>query len=352
VSLTLGIESSCDETAAAVVRGDRDVRSSIVATQHELHELYNGVVPEIASRAHLECIGPVVDEALKVAGISLGDLDAIAVGHAPGLIGSLLVGVSAAKTLSWSLGIPLTGVHHLLAHLHAPALDSEAIAYPAVGLLASGGHTSLTVQHGPLEARLLGHTIDDAVGEAFDKAGTLLEAGYPGGPAIERLAQDGDDRAVELPIANLGRDSLDFSFAGLKTALLYATRGTPVGRGQNARFPRTASDLTQQRRADLAASFQRCAIEALTRRAHAALEATPARTLLGGGGVLCNTLLRTSLTALADRHGVALRIAPPAYCVDNAAMIAGLGHLSIAAGHIDGTNLQAKARLSIEDATA
>ena len=346
--LTLGIESSCDETAAAVVHGDRDVRSSIVATQHELHVPYAGVVPEIASRRHLECITPVIDEALRTAAVTFDDLDAIAVGHAPGLIGSLLIGVSAAKALAWSLDVPLMGVHHLLAHLHAPALDNEPIQYPAIGLLASGGHTTLTLQYEPMHASVLGQTIDDAVGEAFDKAGTLLGAGYPGGPAIERLAQRGREDAIPLPIARIRGDSLDFSFAGLKTALLYAARGTPVGRGREARFPRDVDSLSDDTRADLAASFQWTAIQSLIRQVDAAMEQHEAQSLIGGGGVLCNTRLRQELEQLAQRHEVDLRIAAPKYCVDNAAMIAGLGHIACAQGHHSDLTLQARARLNLD----
>ncbi|MDP7029095.1 MAG: tRNA (adenosine(37)-N6)-threonylcarbamoyltransferase complex transferase subunit TsaD [Phycisphaerales bacterium] len=348
--LTLGIETSCDESAAAVTDGPQRVRSSVIATQHDLHALYAGVVPEIASRAHLQRLTPVITEAVRQAGVSLSDIEAIAVGNRPGLIGSLLVGVSAAKALAWSLDVPLVGVHHLLAHLHAPSLDDGEIAFPAVSILASGGHTAVYHQTGPLEATLLGGTIDDAVGEAFDKAATMLEAGYPGGPAIERLAARGNDRAVDLPIARLGKDRLDFSFAGLKTALLYAVRGTPTGRGRQSVFPRSIADCDADRRADLAASFQRCAVSALVDGVERALDRTEARSLCGGGGVLANTLLRSRLEALAQSKDVPLRLPPMKYCVDNAAMIAGLGSLLVSSGRTDGLDLQAIARSPVGDA--
>lgn len=345
--LMLGIESSCDETAVAVVEGDRDVRSSVVATQHDLHVPYAGVVPEIASRRHLECITPVLDEALRIAGVTFDDLDAIAVGHAPGLIGSLLIGVSAAKALAWSLERPLIGVHHVLAHLHAPALDQAPIAYPAIGLVASGGHTALTLQEDAMHATVIGQTIDDAVGEAFDKAGTLLGAGYPGGPAIERLAKLGRADAFRFPIARLRNAPLDFSFAGLKTALLYAARGTPVGRGREARFPRDVASLSDEMRADLAASFQWTAVQSLIRHVDTALEHHEAQSLIGGGGVLCNTPLREELEQLAQRHQVELRLAAPQYCIDNAAMIAGLGHIAYQQGQRSDLQLQAQARMHL-----
>ena len=223
--LVLGIESSCDETAAAIVDEHRHVRSSVVASQHDLHAQYAGVVPELASRAHVERIVPVVREACSEAGLQLQDLDAVAVGHAPGLIGSLLVGVSAAKALAWSLGIPLLGVHHVLAHVHAAALDAPPLDMPAIGLVASGGHTHVFALDEMGNTQLLAWTIDDAIGEAFDKAGTMLRAGYPGGPAVERLAQGGNAHVMDLPIGRPREGG--FSFSGLKTALLYALRGQP-----------------------------------------------------------------------------------------------------------------------------
>lgn len=336
--LILGLETSCDETAAAVVEDGRVVRSNVVSTQHELHQRFGGVVPEIASRAHLEKLLPVVEQAVSDAGIMLKDLDAIAVGNRPGLIGSLVVGASAGKALAWSLGLPLIGVDHVLAHLYAPkllaptsAIPQAPVDYPAIGLVVSGGHTSLYRIGSVGSVTLLGKTIDDAVGEAYDKAAVMLKAGYPGGPKLDALAQTGNAEAHQLPRPLLGPQSLDFSFSGLKTALLYAVRGTPVGRGANARFERGAEDLTPQALADFAASFQLAVVDTLAikiKRAHKQLSADgcQAKSLIIGGGVSANSLLRTRLQALAEKLGLVLHLPEMALCVDNAAMIAGLGH--------------------------
>ena len=342
--LLLGIESSCDETAAAVVEGDRHVRSNIVASQHELHVEYAGVVPEIASRAHLERIGPVIERALREAGVEADELDGVAVGHQPGLIGSLLVGVSAGKALAWALDRPLLAVNHVLAHLHSPALDDEPITYPALGLAVSGGHTSLYFLEDALTSRELGRTIDDAVGEAYDKAAVLLGLGWPGGPILDRLAADGDERAVDFPVSMLDRDSLDFSYSGLKTALLYAVRGQPTGRGAATTFPRDTDDLDDTRRRDLAASFQRAAITSIIRKLERALTQHPAPTLLVGGGVSANSRLRRELQELCDAHDTTLRLPATRFCMDNAAMIAGLGAVHLDAGLHADLSLSASAR--------
>ena len=345
MSLVLGIESSCDETAAAVVRDGCQVLSSIVATQHDLHERYSGVVPEIASRAHLERILPVVQESLRDASVELADLDGIAVGHEPGLIGSLLVGVGAAKAISLSINRPLVGVNHVHAHLWSPCLDDEPITFLSLGLVASGGHTALYLMRDPIDMTLLGATIDDAIGEAFDKASTILEAGYPGGPAMESLAETGDDHALKLPVARLG-DSLDFSYSGLKTALLYAVRGRPEGRGRAVTYPRAVADLSVRERADAAASFQRAAIEALIRNIKRAIEQHEVTCLLAGGGVTANTRLRAELSTLCADHDLPLRLADKGYCVDNAAMIAGLGGALLSSGVQHGMDLSAAARVA------
>jgi N6-L-threonylcarbamoyladenine synthase len=253
VGCTLGLETSCDETSAALVDPEGWILGQVVASQHDLHARYGGVVPEIASRAHLERIAPVLEQALVQAELDYDAIDLVAVGHRPGLVGSLLVGVSAAKAISWILDRPLVGVDHVAAHLYAPALaerDGAAqnpapIPFPALGMVLSGGHTTLYDVRGPDRLHALGRSIDDAVGEAFDKAAAGLGLGQPGGPAIERVAREGRAEAVEpLPRTLLGRDSLDFSFSGLKTALLYRVRGQPEGRGRHARFPRSAEDLT------------------------------------------------------------------------------------------------------------
>ena len=343
----LGIETSCDETAAAVVQGTSRVLSNVVATQHDLHRRYAGVVPEIASRAHLERIIPVVREALGTAGVGLGDLEAIGVAHRPGLIGSLLVGTSAAKALAWALGVPLVGVDHVVAHLHAGLLDDEPVSYPALGLVVSGGHSSLFLVEGALEVTLLGRTIDDAVGEAYDKAATILGLEYPGGPAIDRLAADGDETAHCFPVAKLGPESLDFSFSGLKTALLYAVTGGPPRPQRRGGGPVGASHLSAKRKADLAASFQRAAVTAILEKVKRALDRHPVAALLVGGGVSANRHLRSQLEALARRHRLDLRLPRPAYCLDNAAMIAGLAAAKYAAGDVADLSLAAAARSEI-----
>lgn len=345
-SLILGIESSCDETAAAVVRDGREVLADIVSTQHELHERYKGVVPEIASRAHVERILPVIRMAIEQAGGTFDDLDAIAVGHRPGLIGSLLVGTSAAKALAWSTSKPLIAVDHVVAHLFAGLLDGEPCAFPALGLVVSGGHTSLFLVRDPLTLELLGRTIDDAIGEAFDKAATMLGLGYPGGPLVDALAQQGDDSAVQFPVAWLGRDAegekkLDVSFSGLKTALLYAVRGVPERRPAGAkrsdppRYQRSASDLSETERANLAASFQRAAVYGVMKVVERALDRTGVRTVLVGGGASANSRLRAELSACAKARSLDLRLPRMRWCLDNAAMIAGYAHHRFAAGESD-----------------
>lgn len=344
----LGIETSCDETAAAVVEDGTRVRSNIIATQHDLHARYAGVVPEIASRAHLERILPVLREALHEAGVGFGDLDAVAVGHRPGLIGSLLVGVSAAKALAWSLEAPLIGVDHIAAHLHAGLLDAAPIAYPALGLVASGGHTSLFEVRGPLETVLLGKTIDDAIGEAYDKAATILRLGYPGGPRLDRLAQRGDDRAHDLPVTLLAPDSLDFSFSGLKTALLYAVCGHPVGRGLDARLEGDGSSLSGPQKADFAASFQRAAVTAIMKKLERARTRGRFQSLLVGGGVSANSRLRAALQEFAAEHRLDLRLPRIEYCLDNAAMIAGAAAPRFAAGAFDPLSLSASTQSAVE----
>lgn len=348
--LILGIETSCDETAAAVVEDGTRVLSNIIATQHDLHERYAGVVPEIASRAHLERINPVIREALNQPQIVFSDLDAIAVGHRPGLIGSLLVGVSTAKALAWSLQLPLIGVDHVLAHLHAGLLDAEPVSYPALGLVVSGGHTSLFEVTSPLAVKLLGKTIDDAVGEAYDKAATILELGYPGGPLLDALAQTGNDRTHHLPITMLGPESLDFSFSGLKTALLYAVCGQPVGRGMEAKLMGSASQLTAKEKADFAASFQRAAIAAIMKKLDRASKHMPGaffHSLLVGGGVSANSLLRAQLKTFAQTHHLELRLPKMEYCLDNAAMIAGAAAARFQAGQFDDWSLSASPQTAI-----
>lgn len=370
-TLILGIETSCDETAAAVVLNGTRVLSSVVASQYDLHAQYGGVVPELASRAHVERILPVIRRAIADAGTTLQDLHAVAVGHRPGLIGSLVVGVSAAKSLAWSLGIPLLGVDHVRAHLYAgtlhddaeprskephapareetPAFPAAADLFPALGLVVSGGHTSLYRVDSWTSLARLGATIDDAMGEAFDKAAAILGIPFPGGPNLDRLARapGADDRAHDFPVSRLAPGSLDFSFSGLKTAVLYAVRGVPLKGGV---FERDHTALTEPQRADLAASFQRAAVKAAILKLERALELLRSQsgsqtkavmTLLVGGGVTANSRLRAELTAFAARENLRLRLPATPYCVDNAAMIAGLGFQQFAAGDIADLRLSA-----------
>ncbi|NDC63041.1 MAG: tRNA (adenosine(37)-N6)-threonylcarbamoyltransferase complex transferase subunit TsaD [Planctomycetia bacterium] len=312
--MLLAIETTCDETAAAVIDRSRTVLSSVVASQDSLHARWRGVVPEVASRAHVERIVPVIDEAVSRAGVSRPDLEAVAVAVTPGLVGSLLVGLSAAKAVAMSLGIPIVGYDHVAAHLYACRLThGDRLRYPCVGLVASGGHTSLFHVRSPLELVRLGGTIDDAAGEAFDKAASLLGLGYPGGPQIERAAVGGDPRAHRLPRPLAAdRERLDLSFSGLKTALRYLVR--PPGHDQTV-------DAPQGRRlADLAASFQQAAVDSILAKVELALRRTGCRCLAVGGGVTANAALRDALERLGDRIGVAVLIPPRSLCTDNAAM--------------------------------
>jgi N6-L-threonylcarbamoyladenine synthase len=296
----LGIETSCDETAAAVVTHDGVVRSSVVASQADLHARYGGVVPEVASRRHLELVAPVVREALDRAGVELRDVERVAVTQGPGLVGALLVGVSTAKALAWARRLPLVPVDHLRGHVASLQLGEEPVEPPFVCLLASGGHTMLLhVRTERSEPELLGTTLDDAAGEAFDKGARLLGLGYPGGAAIDGLAREGQAEAFSFPVARV--PGLDFSFSGLKTALLYAVRD--LGERE-----------LERRRADLAASYQRAIVRALTDRLLAASEQAGTQRIAVVGGVAANSELRASLPGAC--------FAPLAYCTDNAAMIA------------------------------
>jgi N6-L-threonylcarbamoyladenine synthase len=331
MALILGIESTCDETAAAVVADGFDVRSNVVATQVEIHAKYRGVVPEIASRAHIQSILPVLSEALGNAGTTLEQIDAVAVTHRPGLVGSLLIGVTAAKTLAWAMSKPLIGVDHVHAHLYSVMLERPAFAWrPAVGLVVSGGHTALYDVPDLSSVRLIGSTIDDAMGEAYDKVAGILGLGYPGGPEIDALADKGDANAVKFPRTMLGRDSLDFSFSGLKTAVLYHVRGFG-GR------ERSAESLSDQGRADVAASFQAACIDVVARKLQRALRRTRAKAVIVGGGVAANRGLRRALAEFAaDVVFPALK-----YCTDNAAMCAGLAELAYRQGRFSALDLDA-----------
>jgi N6-L-threonylcarbamoyladenine synthase len=318
--LILGIETSCDETAAAVVEDGRRVLSSVVATQFELHAAYGGVVPELAARRHLENILPVIRGALDQAGVSLPDLDGLAVTQGPGLIGALVIGMAAAKALALVLKRPLIGVHHLKAHILAAFLTETPPSFPLVALVVSGGHTNLYHVRGFLDMALLGRSRDDAAGEAFDKVAKLMRLGYPGGVEIEALAESGNPGAFHLPRPRIATEPLTFSFSGLKTAVVH----------QLKKDPGILEDAAA--RANLAASFQEAVVDSLRSRAFLALEQTQSRRLVVCGGVACNRRLRQALQAQAGPAGVELHLPPPALCTDNAAMVAALGHHLLAAG--------------------
>jgi N6-L-threonylcarbamoyladenine synthase len=324
----LGIETSCDETAAAVVTDGHDVRSSVVASQTELHEKYGGVVPEIASRAHIENILPVITEAMVQAGVGRDDIDAVAIANQPGLTIALVVGVTAAKTLSFMWGKPLIAINHLHAHLQSALLGEEHLELPAVALVVSGGHTSLYDCESPLELTLLGSTTDDAAGEAFDKVATILRLPYPGGPNIEKAARNGNPKAIHFPRSMLGRDSLDFSFSGLKTAVLYHCRG------QDMKGADRVDQMSAQEIADIAASFQAAVIDVLVKKTKRAADRIGARTVLLGGGVAANNALRDALKSMCERHRSPLKllVAPKQYCTDNAVMVASLAFHKYQAG--------------------
>ena len=288
--------------------------SNVVASQFDLHERFGGVVPEIASRAHVQRILPVIDEALKQAGVTLQDIDAVAVATEPGLVGSLLVGLTAAKTLSLTLDIPLIAVNHIEAHLYACQMAAGRNVFPAVGLVVSGGHSNLYDCRSAVEFELLGATIDDAAGEAFDKVAQILGLPYPGGPSIQKAAEKGNPNAFAFPRTFLKDDRLQFSFSGIKTAVLYEVTGTP---GSHAPAP---PPLSEQRIADIAASFQEAVVDVLVAKCRQALEKKHRSTLLVGGGVAANARLRHRLDELAGEEGIEVIIAPLAYCTDNAAM--------------------------------
>ncbi|MCO6458688.1 MAG: tRNA (adenosine(37)-N6)-threonylcarbamoyltransferase complex transferase subunit TsaD [Pirellulaceae bacterium] len=330
----LAIETTCDETAAAVISDTLEVRSSVVASQDELHRRFHGVVPEIAARAHLERILPVIDEALRRAGLRLDELDGIAVAYTPGLAGSLLVGLMAAKTLCLATGKPLLGVNHLHAHIFACRMAAGRDVFPCVGLIVSGGHSSLYRCESAFEFHYLGGTIDDAAGEAFDKVASMLGLPFPGGPALSKVAEQGNPAAHAFPRSFLhDRERLDFSFSGLKTAVRYKIAG--VGKPDFSQVT-----LEPQEVADLAASFQEAVVDCLVSKTLLAVERTGLRTVCVGGGVAANRRFRQRLEAETTAAGITLHIAPPALCTDNAVM-GGIAIQCLLAGHSDPLDLDA-----------
>jgi N6-L-threonylcarbamoyladenine synthase len=310
----LGIETSCDETAAAVFTDEPRVLSSVIASQTDLHARFGGVVPEVAARAHVQRLLPFVDEALRLSGVRLDQVGCVAVHHTPGLVGALLVGLSAAKMLAVALGVPLVGTNHVEGHVYACRLAAGRDIFPCVGLVVSGGHTILFHCHSAVQFDLLGATLDDAAGEAFDKVASLLGLGFPGGPAVEREAAQGNPAAFRFPRSFLHDDRLDFSFSGLKTAVLYALGGQDS--------PRPAPPPPGQLRADLAASFQQAVVDVLVAKSRQALRRTSLKRLAVGGGVAANKALRAALEEMTRAEGAELFIPPMALCTDNAAMAA------------------------------
>ncbi len=334
--LILGIETSCDETAASVVRDGREALSNVISSQIELHTVYGGVVPEIASRKHIEKINQVIEQALLEAGVALGDLDAIAVTYGPGLVGALLVGVSEAKAISFASGIPLVGVHHISGHISANYLEHRELAPPFLCLVASGGHSHLVAVKDYGVYDIIGRTRDDAAGEAFDKVARAIGLGYPGGPKIDRLAGQGNPEAIPFPRAKVNENAYDFSFSGLKSAVLnYLNACRMKGEAVNE--------------ADVAASFQRAVVDVLTEHSLRAAEEYGYDTFAIAGGVASNSALRAALAEECGRKGIRFYYPSPVYCTDNAAMIAAAGYYEFRRGAVSGLDLNAVPNLKLGD---
>ncbi|KAA3609014.1 MAG: tRNA (adenosine(37)-N6)-threonylcarbamoyltransferase complex transferase subunit TsaD [Planctomycetota bacterium] len=333
----LGIESSCDETAVALVARGRQVLASEVRSQVAEHAAWGGVVPEIAGRGHLQAIVPALESCLQTADCGPEQVDAIAVTCRPGLLGSLLVGLNAAKALAWAWRKPLIGVHHIEAHLYAALMGIEEWQFPYISLVVSGGHTNLFRSDSPLQHQRLGCTRDDAAGEALDKAAATLGLGYPGGPAIQKAGQDGDPQAFSFKRPMLSKDSLDFSFSGLKTALLYTLKGPGGKRSDPDR-------IGPERQADLCASFESAIVDTLAKKCLRACRQQEVPRLLIGGGVARNRRLRSCMEQIAAENDLQVHFAAPEHCTDNADMIAGLGHAYAEAGRFADLNLEAQPR--------
>lgn len=329
--LTLGIETSCDETGVSVVKNGRDILSNTVASSLEFHKRYGGVVPEIATRYHLEVIDYLVKDSLKKSKAELKDIDLVAVTCGPGLVGALLVGVSFAKAMSYSLDIPLIGVNHLWAHLYSGLIGRD-VRFPFIGLVISGGHTSLVFCENSGKFKLLGQTRDDAVGEAFDKVAKVLGLGYPGGPEIEKAARQGDARSIKFAPAYFGGDSYDFSFSGIKTAVLYYIR---------------AHRLNRKVRADIAASFQKAVVDCIVAKAVWACKAKGVKSLVVGGGVSANKLLRQELVREGCVNGIDVVFPSFELSLDNAAMVAAMGYRLFKRGARSASDLSAEPNLRI-----
>jgi tRNA N6-adenosine threonylcarbamoyltransferase len=340
--LILGVETSCDETAAAVVRDGREIISSVIASQIETHKLFGGVVPELASREHLDKIVPVVNEAFERAKIKPEEIDGIAVTVGPGLVGSLLVGVSYAKAMAFALGKPLVGVNHIEGHVYSVAFENPSVEYPALALIVSGGHSNLFHVPTPGKYKVLARTRDDAAGEAFDKVAKMLGLGYPGGPIIERLAREGNPKAVKFSLPRMGDGSADFSFSGLKTAVTKHVRETGLQPVTNGAEPSQAIK-------DLAASFQSVVVRSLVGTTERLAAEYRPRTLIVAGGVACNGALRQAAREAAEALGIPAYFPSPHLSTDNAAMIAAAGTVKLQAGERAGFDLNADVTLRLQN---
>ena len=340
--LVLGIETSCDETAAAIVRDGREIVSSVIASQIETHKRFGGVVPELASREHLDKIVPIVEEAFSQAKTEPNELDGIAVTVGPGLVGSLLVGVSYAKAMAFALGKPLVGVNHIEGHVYSVAFGNPPVEYPALALIVSGGHSNLFLVPEPGKYKVLARTRDDAAGEAFDKVAKLMGLGYPGGPIIERLAREGNPKAVKFSIPRMGDGSADFSFSGLKTAVTKHVRETQLQ-------PVTNGEEPSQAIKDLAASFQSVVVRSLVGTTERLAKEYGPRTLIVAGGVACNGALRAASHEAAERLGIPAYFPTPHLSTDNAAMIAAAGTVKLQAGERAGFDLNADVTLRLQN---
>lgn len=332
--LVLGIESSCDETAAAVVRNGREVLSNVISSQIDIHTLYGGVVPEIASRKHIERINQVIEKALEQAGVTLQDITAVSVTYGPGLVGALLVGVGEAKALAYAAGKPLVGVHHIEGHIAANYLEHEDLEPPFLCLVVSGGHTHLVQVKAYQTFEVIGCTHDDAAGEAFDKVARAIGLGYPGGPKIDRVARNGNPHAIEFPRAKIAGSEFDFSFSGVKSAVLnYLNQCEMKG-----------ETVSQE---DVAASFQQAVVDVLVGRAVAAAQKLEEKRIAVAGGVAANSALREHMKRACEEADIALYYPSPVYCTDNAAMIATQGYYEYVAGTRSGWDLNAIPNLKI-----
>jgi len=332
--LTMGIETSCDETAIAILADGRTVLSNVISSQIDIFKNYGGVVPEIASRHHLENINGVLDQSLEEAGVALDDIDLIGVTHGPGLVGALLMGVSTAKALAFAKDIPLVGAHHLMSHISANFIEYPELEPPFMALITSGGHTEIVKVSEYNKCEILGGTRDDAVGEAYDKVARVLGLGYPGGPKIDKIAKEGNPEAIHFKRVYLEKDSYDFSFSGLKTAVLnYINTEKQAGREIN--------------RADVAASFQEAVMDVITEKAVEAVKASGMKKLALAGGVAANSRLREKLADLCEKEGIQLYRPHPALCTDNGAMVACAAYYKYKNGETDGLDLDASPSLPL-----